>query len=123
MRFREHEASGRVGLHRRVGRARERLVAAAAVLSCVLLAGCTGRTKRPGDAADASPDAAEADVPCGPCGCAEREGMVCVPAGSFLMGDPDPEPVFPDAPLHEVVLSAYWIDRTEVTNDAYRGCV
>ena len=47
--------------------------------------------------------------------------MVEVPAGEFTMGsiigDPD------EAPVHSVYLDAFWIDRTEVTVDAYAACV
>jgi formylglycine-generating enzyme required for sulfatase activity len=42
------------------------------------------------------------------------DGMVWVPAGTFWMGDetsPDG-----DAPLHEVSVSGFWMDRYEVTN-------
>jgi formylglycine-generating enzyme required for sulfatase activity len=42
------------------------------------------------------------------------EGMVWVPAGTFWMGSPD---TFADAkPVHEVQMSGFWMDRTEVTN-------
>jgi eukaryotic-like serine/threonine-protein kinase len=51
--------------------------------------------------------------------------LVFVPAGEFLMGsndsdlDADPD----EKPQHTVYLNAFWIDRTEVTNDMYRRCV
>lgn len=54
------------------------------------------------------------------------DGMVTIPAGTFRMGAdtvvdgmarPD------EFPLHEVTLSPYSIDRTEVTLGAYRACV
>lgn len=51
-----------------------------------------------------------------------REGMVFVPAGSLLMGSDDSRCPH-DAPLHEVWLDAFWIDRLEVTNGAYGTCV
>jgi formylglycine-generating enzyme required for sulfatase activity len=51
--------------------------------------------------------------------------MVYVPAGEFLMGstedDPDAHPE--EKPQHAVYLDAFWIDRTEVTNDQYRKCM
>lgn len=55
---------------------------------------------------------------------ATRTGMIEVPAGTFVsggVGDPpsgfDPD----DLPEEKIVdLPAYWIDRTEVTNGAYR---
>ena len=46
--------------------------------------------------------------------------MVRVPAGSFTMGaDDDPSA----SPAHTVDLPTFFIDRTEVTNRAYRACV
>ena len=40
--------------------------------------------------------------------------MVWVPGGRFWMGsETDPEH---NAPLHEVAVSGFWMDRTEVTN-------
>jgi sulfatase modifying factor 1 len=44
--------------------------------------------------------------------------MVAVPAGKFTMGGNDP-----DVPAHQVDLSSYWIDKTEVTNGMYALCV
>ena len=47
--------------------------------------------------------------------------MVLVPAGDFLMGT---EEGLPDArPLRRVYVSAFWIDRQEVTNRQYRQCL
>jgi len=46
--------------------------------------------------------------------------MQKVPAGTFTMGDPDD---FRFEPLHDVTLSTYWIDRTEVTNAQWAECV
>ncbi len=46
--------------------------------------------------------------------------MVFVPGGSFLMGDESREN---SQPVHEVVLDAFYIDRTEVTNAQWRACV
>ena len=51
--------------------------------------------------------------------------MVYVPAGEFLMGsaDDDPDADQNAKPQHAVYLDAFWIDRTEVTNDQYRKCM
>jgi formylglycine-generating enzyme required for sulfatase activity len=51
--------------------------------------------------------------------------MVSVPAGAFLMGcASDDTQCQPDEiPLHTVTLSAFQIDKTEVTQDQYAGCV
>lgn len=49
------------------------------------------------------------------------EDMLLVPEGEFLMGADDG---LPDTrPVHRVHLSAYWIDKYEVTNASYRRCV
>jgi len=51
---------------------------------------------------------------------------VDVPAGSFLMGcnaDVDDDCDDDEKPQHEVNLSAFSIDRTEVTQDQYAACV
>lgn len=57
----------------------------------------------------------------------ERDGMVLVPAGMFWMGctkemDKLCRPGL-EGPRHEVWLDSYYIDRTEVTVEAYRACV
>lgn len=51
--------------------------------------------------------------------------LVYIPAGEFLMGSDDRDlQADPDEkPQHAVYLDAFWIDRTEVTNDMYRQCV
>jgi formylglycine-generating enzyme required for sulfatase activity len=50
----------------------------------------------------------------------EKDGMVMVyvPAGEFLMGsaDSDSNVKRDEKPQHKVMLDAYWVDRTEVTN-------
>ena len=47
--------------------------------------------------------------------------MVHVPAGGFAMGSARGEP--DERPVHPVALSAFCIDRTEVTTAAYAACV
>ncbi len=51
--------------------------------------------------------------------------LVYVPEGEFNMGagasDPDASPN--ELPAHTVLLDAFWLDRTEVTNGMYRQCV
>jgi len=48
--------------------------------------------------------------------------MAFVPSGEFLMGSDAPYDV--DAsPQHRVYLDAFWIDKTEVTNEQYDKCV
>jgi formylglycine-generating enzyme required for sulfatase activity len=46
------------------------------------------------------------------------DDMMWVPSGTFAMGSDDPS--MPDArPWHEVDVDGFWMDRTEVTNDAF----
>ncbi len=50
--------------------------------------------------------------------------MVFVPAGEFLMGSSDWDPIHLEQfPQHTVYLDAFWIDKTEVTNAQYQRCV
>ncbi|HJZ93394.1 MAG TPA: formylglycine-generating enzyme family protein, partial [Gemmataceae bacterium] len=49
------------------------------------------------------------------------EGMVWVPGGPFWMGSAeDPEG---NAPLHQVAVTGFWMDRTEVTNAQFEAFV
>jgi formylglycine-generating enzyme required for sulfatase activity len=50
------------------------------------------------------------------------EGMLLVPAGTFTMGA-DTGGEEDEHPAHQVTLAAFWLDRTEVTNEAYAACV
>ncbi len=47
------------------------------------------------------------------------EGMVLVPAGHFKMGGQSEE----NTPVHEVFVASFFMDKTEVTVDAYTPCV
>ena len=47
-------------------------------------------------------------------------GMVWIPGGTFTMGSDD-KPV--EKPAHRVVLEAFWMDATEVTNAQFRAFV
>lgn len=47
--------------------------------------------------------------------------LVYVPAGEFTMGTD--QGMTDESPAHAVYLDAFWLDRTEVTNEAYRKCV
>jgi formylglycine-generating enzyme required for sulfatase activity len=53
----------------------------------------------------------------------DKDGMVLVyvPAGEFTMGADNDNA--DNAPQHRVVLDAFWIDQTEVTNALYAKCV
>jgi eukaryotic-like serine/threonine-protein kinase len=50
------------------------------------------------------------------------EGMILIPAGTFTMGADESYGDSDERPAHEVELSAYCIDRTEVTVARYRAC-
>ncbi|MEW5942122.1 MAG: formylglycine-generating enzyme family protein [Chloroflexota bacterium] len=52
---------------------------------------------------------------------ADGATLVYVPAGEFIMGTD--HGMTDEAPAHPVYLDAFWLDRTEVTNEAYRVCV
>jgi formylglycine-generating enzyme required for sulfatase activity len=49
--------------------------------------------------------------------------MVLIPTSTFTMGSPVDEGGENEMPQHEVELTEYWIDQTEVTNHMYRMCV
>ena len=73
--------------------------------------------------ADSAADAgAETGVDAGAEGGAAPEGMLGVPAGTFTMGA-DSGGEEDEHPAHAVTLKAFWLDRTEVTNEAYLACV
>src|SRR5215207_7170091 len=47
--------------------------------------------------------------------------MVWIPGGTFRMGSDDHYPE--EAPAHPVTVAGFWIDRTQVTNAAFRRFV
>ena len=55
----------------------------------------------------------------------DGKGMVWVASQSFQMGagTTDNAANANEFPAHRVTVDGFWIDRTEVTNDEYRGCV
>jgi len=71
--------------------------------------------------AEAGADA-EVDAGAGTEAGAAPEGMLMVPAGTFTMGA-DGGGEEDEHPAHAVTLKAFWLDRTEVTNEAYLACV
>jgi formylglycine-generating enzyme len=52
----------------------------------------------------------------------ERERMIRVPGGEFLMGTPRPSPD-DQRPVHQVQLAPFWLDATHVTNLEFRKFV
>jgi sulfatase modifying factor 1 len=59
------------------------------------------------------------------------EGMVWIPGGEFTRGAIDPtglqngghQPMDDARPLHQVVIDGFWMDATEVTNEAFAAFV
>ncbi|HEY3138136.1 MAG TPA: SUMF1/EgtB/PvdO family nonheme iron enzyme [Blastocatellia bacterium] len=51
------------------------------------------------------------------------EGMIAVAAGSYTIGKDSADPAALERPQHKVDLTAFFIDRTEVTNAAYKRFV
>jgi sulfatase modifying factor 1 len=109
------------------------------VLSAVVLAshaGCARRSDaRPtpapsalSDVASASasvpePSSAASAAPASSAATPEQvpppEGMVAIPAGFYLMGGGGID----DQPIHEVAVAAFFLEKTEVTMDAFKACV
>lgn len=50
------------------------------------------------------------------------EGMALVEGGTFTMGS-ESGGEGDEHPAHAVMVAAFWLDNTEVTQDAYEGCV
>ena len=109
----------------RRGTGRRILKAAALVLTVAFVFGsgaATGFWYAVGNArkAEAAREAAPPEPP-KPAIPAAPDGMVHVPGGDFLMGSDDAEEL--SRPAHFVSVRPFFIDRTEVTNEAYRRFV
>jgi formylglycine-generating enzyme required for sulfatase activity len=50
------------------------------------------------------------------------DGMLLVPGGTFVMGA-DREGEGDERPAHRVTVASFYLDETEVTNEAYQRCV
>lgn len=92
----------------------------------ILCVSCMGACADPVDDGAGS-GADDADLP------VERDGMIQIPAGRFQRGcdvakpdnlcEADPTAfVLPDVPLRTLELSEFWIDKYEVTVEAYDAC-
>ncbi|RJP66337.1 MAG: formylglycine-generating enzyme family protein [Candidatus Abyssobacteria bacterium SURF_17] len=51
------------------------------------------------------------------------EGMVYIPAGTFLMGSPDGQGEDNERPQHKVSVSGFWMDTCEVINRGFKEFV
>lgn len=84
----------------------------------VCLGGCGKKSEE--NAAETTPSAETA----APATESTMGGMVLIPAGEYTIGSDDKTPEgkpTPNYPAHKVKLSAFWIDKYEVTNFEYRG--
>jgi formylglycine-generating enzyme required for sulfatase activity len=52
-----------------------------------------------------------------------HEGMVWIPGGTYLMGAQDQDGREDEYPQHQVKVSGFWMDATEVTNTQFRKFV
>jgi sulfatase modifying factor 1 len=52
-----------------------------------------------------------------------RDGMLRLPGGRFVMGSANPRAPANERPAHSIMMTPFWIDRTEVTVGAYHSCV
>jgi formylglycine-generating enzyme required for sulfatase activity len=53
----------------------------------------------------------------------QQDGMLRLPGGRFVMGSANPKAPANERPARTTSVGPFWIDRTEVTVGAYRGCV
>jgi formylglycine-generating enzyme required for sulfatase activity len=51
------------------------------------------------------------------------EGMVWIPGGTFVMGTDETDAYEHERPAHEVKVSGFWMDASEVTNEKFRQFV
>ena len=72
----------------------------------VLLSGCATESKKQLD----SPEPLT-----------EKDGMIWIPGGSFVMGTDDPQSYDHERPAHPVSVDGFWIDVTEVTNRQFKA--
>lgn len=86
------------------------------------------RKEAPRDAAAAGP--IETTVPAAPAAApdaAPRDDAPAeaplIPAGVYLMGSPTGRGDVDEQPAHEAIVAAFYLDKTEVTMDAYAACV
>lgn len=52
-----------------------------------------------------------------------KDGMAKIPGGKFTMGTDDKKAPPNERPARTVIVSPFWLDKTEVTVAAYRACV
>lgn len=62
-------------------------------------------------------------VSCRPNPVVERDNMTYIPAGIFFMGSENEQARNDERPVHKVKVSAFWMDKTEVTNEQFKEFV
>jgi formylglycine-generating enzyme required for sulfatase activity len=112
------------------------------LIAVALLAACNGKTAPPAAAEGQGPTAAPPPKPAAaptvgsaqPAAATPKpsepekpklevpEDMGLVPGGTFVMGADD-EGEMDERPAHEVTVESFLLDKTEVTNGAYKECV
>ena len=53
----------------------------------------------------------------------EKDGMVFIKGGEFMMGGDGDQAKKDELPKHKVIVSSFWMDETEVTNDQFKRFV
>ena len=53
----------------------------------------------------------------------EKDGMVFIEGGEFMMGGDGDQAKQDELPKHKVIVSSFWMDETEVTNDQFKRFV
>ena len=53
----------------------------------------------------------------------EKDGMVFIKGGEFMMGGDGNQAKQDELPKHKVIVSSFWMDETEVTNDQFKRFV
>jgi len=100
-------------------------------LAIFMLAACstpaapTGPTRQPTRPPIPTPTAASTEMPASSERVSPADYMpqVHIPAGTFWMGGLDVRAENDELPAHTVQISAFWIDKLEVTNGMYALCV
>lgn len=93
------------------------LVAAVSLWSCTAAA----QTAAPNSPLPKIPSATQFRPEAAPASAAQHAAMIRIPAGSYLIGSPAQHPLADASatPEHRVMIKAFKIDRTEVTNEQY----
>jgi formylglycine-generating enzyme required for sulfatase activity len=75
------------------------------------------------EASPAASPVVDAGADAGADAAAPLPGMIAIPAGIFLMGSPVEHGSPEERPMHEAIVAAFDLDRTEVTTRDYLACM